>query len=172
MVWRNHQIDVQAGVSHNYYEGGLKTYRPSLPETRDKRPLGKESDRSWCHRHTTSMIKLFLVAAHASVGIGGSIWARWKVLGQAYNRLETRDKRPFGRDPDRGWYPATLVKSFLGRNPLIYGLSGITLVSCRRFPWSHGLRSKKRYTSVEVTPAPVRFPAQRSVVLSFMSVVD
>ena len=28
-------------------------------ETRDKRPLGKDPDRSWCHRHTTSMIKLF-----------------------------------------------------------------------------------------------------------------
>ena len=35
----------------------------SLPynrrETRDKRPLSRESERSWCHRHTTSVIKLF-----------------------------------------------------------------------------------------------------------------
>ena len=30
-----------------------------LRETRDKRPLGTEPDRSWCHRHTKSMIKLF-----------------------------------------------------------------------------------------------------------------
>ena len=31
----------------------------SLRETRDKRPLDKESNRSWCHCHTTSMKKLF-----------------------------------------------------------------------------------------------------------------
>ena len=40
------------------YKGGLKSSRPSLPETQDKRPLGRELDRSWCHCHT-SMIKLF-----------------------------------------------------------------------------------------------------------------
>ena len=38
-------------------EGGLKSFRPSLCETRDKRPLDRESDISWCHHHTTSMIK-------------------------------------------------------------------------------------------------------------------
>ena len=32
------------------------------------------------------------------------IRARWKVLGLAYNRRETRDKRPLDRDPDRSWY--------------------------------------------------------------------
>ena len=42
------------------YKGGLKSFRPSLHETRDKRPLGRKSERSWCHRHTNkSMIKLF-----------------------------------------------------------------------------------------------------------------
>ena len=41
------------------YEGGLKLFRLSLRETRDKRPLDRESNRSWCHRHTTGMIKLF-----------------------------------------------------------------------------------------------------------------
>ena len=39
------------------YEGGLKTSRPSLSETRDKRPLGRDPDRSWCHLHTS--LKLF-----------------------------------------------------------------------------------------------------------------
>ena len=39
--------------------GGLKSFPTSPPETRDKLPPGKESDRSWCHRHTTSMKKLF-----------------------------------------------------------------------------------------------------------------
>ena len=41
------------------FEGGLKSFRPSLRETRDKRPLDRESNRRWCHRHTMSMIKLF-----------------------------------------------------------------------------------------------------------------
>ena len=45
-------------VSIIIYKGGLKSSRPSLHETRDKWPLGRESDRSWFHRHTTSMIKL------------------------------------------------------------------------------------------------------------------
>ena len=34
----------------------MKSYRPSLRETWDKRPLGRDPDRSWCHRHTTSML--------------------------------------------------------------------------------------------------------------------
>ena len=37
----------------------MKKYRPCLCETRDKWLLGRESDRSWCHRHATSIIKLF-----------------------------------------------------------------------------------------------------------------
>ena len=57
------------------YEGRVKSFWPSLHETRDKRPLDRDPDRSWCHHHT-SMIKAFLVAAHGSMGISGSIWAR------------------------------------------------------------------------------------------------
>ena len=34
------------------YESKVKSSRHSLRETRDKRPLGRDSDRSWCHRHT------------------------------------------------------------------------------------------------------------------------
>ena len=34
-------------------------------ETRDKRPLGRGPDRSWCHRH--------MIAAHGFMDIGGSI---------------------------------------------------------------------------------------------------
>ena len=45
--------------------------------------------------------KANLAAAHGSMGIGGSIPARRKVLGLAYNRRETRDKRLLGRDEDR-----------------------------------------------------------------------
>ena len=81
--------------------GDLKSFRPSLRETRDKRPLGRELDRSWCHRHTTSMIKLFWSQPIAP-------WTSWATYGQgekfsAYSRRESRDKRLFGRNPDRGW---------------------------------------------------------------------
>ena len=39
--------------------------------------------------------------------------ARWKVLDQAYNRYETQDKRPLGRDPERSWcHCHTNVKLF------------------------------------------------------------
>ena len=42
------------------------------PETWDKRLLGRDPDRSWCHIHTN--VKLFFVTAHGSMNIGGSIW--------------------------------------------------------------------------------------------------
>ena len=48
------------------HEGDLKSFRPSLHETRDKRPLDRESNRSWCHRHIMSMAP----------------WALWAVCGQ------------------------------------------------------------------------------------------
>ena len=36
-----------------WYEGKVKSSRPCLRETRDKRPLGKDQEKSWCHRHTS-----------------------------------------------------------------------------------------------------------------------
>ena len=84
----------------------------------------------------------------------------------AYNRRETRDKWPLGRHPDRSWcHLHTILKLFwfAVRDSMDFGV----LVFCRRFPWSHGLRPKKLYTSVEVTPALVRVPTQRSLVPSF-----
>ena len=132
------------------YEEKVKISRLSLRETRDKRPLDKDKrplvrdpNRSWCHRHTTSMIKLFLVAAHGSMGIGGSTLARWKALGLAYIRREIREKRSLDMSPDRSWCHRH------------------TSVCCRRCPWSHGLRPKMLYTSVAMTPTPVRAPTQR-----------
>ena len=43
----------------NIYEDKMKSSRSSLRETRDKQPFGRDPERSWCHRYTTSMIKLF-----------------------------------------------------------------------------------------------------------------
>ena len=62
----------------------------------------------------------------------------------AYNRRETRDKRPLGRDQERSW-------CHLHRSVLPLRL------------WIH--------ISVKVTPAPVRVPIQRPLVPSFTSVV-
>ena len=146
------------------YEGKVKSFRPNLRETRDNLPLGREPERRCCNRHTTNMIKLFL---SQTIAISGSIRARWKVLGLAYNRRGTRDKQPLGRDPDRSWcHRPTNVKHF-GRSPRIHVLSGNTLVCYRRGPWSHGLRPKNIYTSVAVTSAPFWVPIQQPVVLGF-----
>ena len=41
------------GLKLRHYQGKLKTSRPSLRETRDKRTLGRDPDRSWCHSHTS-----------------------------------------------------------------------------------------------------------------------
>ena len=52
----------------------VKSSRPSLREIRDKHRLGKDPDKSWCHHHTTSMIKLFwsqLMATWASAAAYG-----------------------------------------------------------------------------------------------------
>ena len=108
------------------YEDKVKSSRRRLHETRDKRPLGRESDRSWCHRNTTSTIKLF-----------------WSQLMSP-------------------WVSAASYEQ---------GEKFSTFVCCRRCLWSHGLRPKKLYTSVEVIPAPVRVPTQRPLVPSFMFVV-
>ena len=43
-------------VQYNFvYEDKVKSSRPSLRETQDKCPLGRDLDKSWCHRHTTSI---------------------------------------------------------------------------------------------------------------------
>ena len=62
-----------------HYEGKVKSFRPSLRETRDKWVLGRDPDKSWCHRHTSSMIKLF---CSQSMGIGSSIGQEKKFSAQ------------------------------------------------------------------------------------------
>ena len=55
------------------YEGKVESSSVAYNrrETRYKRPLGWDPDRSWCHLHTS--VKLLLVPAHDSMNIGGSI---------------------------------------------------------------------------------------------------
>ena len=43
-----------------------------------------------------------LMSVYGSMGIGGSIGTRGKVLCLAYKRYETPDKRPLDRDPTAG----------------------------------------------------------------------
>ena len=143
------------------FEGGLKSFRPSVRETRDKRPLNRESDRSWCHRHTTS-IKSFFDRSLWLYGHRGQHTGKVKS-----SRLDTRGR--WVRTRTGAGVIATLLWSFLDRSPWIHGLSGTTLVNCRRCPGSHELRPKKLYhtRSVALAPASVWFPTQRSLVPSF-----
>ena len=64
-VWQNEIISMHC-------EGKEKSSRHSLRETRDKRPVSSDPDRSRCHRHDEND-KAFMVAVHGSMGIGGSI---------------------------------------------------------------------------------------------------
>ena len=67
--------------------------------------------------------------------------------------LETRDKWPLGRDPDRNWcHHHTSVKLFWSQ-PMTLWTSVATY---------------ELYTSVAVTPAPVRIPTQWPLIPSFM----
>jgi hypothetical protein len=59
----------------------------------------------------------------------------------AYNRRETRDKRPLGRDSDRSWCHLHTSVNCFGRSSWIHELSGSTFVCCHRCLWSHGLRA-------------------------------
>jgi hypothetical protein len=89
----------------------VETSRPSLHETRDKRPLGRDLDWSKVSPLHYEYQKAFLFAVHDTMGIGGSVRVKWKVLGLAYNRRETWDKQSLGRNLDRSWcYYHTSVK--------------------------------------------------------------
>ena len=46
------------------YEGRVKSSRPSLRETRDKRKLGKDPDRNWCNCHNTNVRGYPLITSH------------------------------------------------------------------------------------------------------------
>ena len=58
--WRSHALPLRKNVKIVLlYAGKVKSSRPSLRETRDNWPLGREPDISWCHCHTKSMIRLY-----------------------------------------------------------------------------------------------------------------
>ena len=144
--------------------------RPRLQSTeaRDKRPLGRDPGRGWCHRHTSVS---FLVAIHGFKNIGGSIRARQKVVDLAYNRCETRGKRPLDRDPERGCcHHRTSVKLCWLQPMDTWAEWQHTRMLPPMFMESWAA-TKKLYTSVEMTPAPVRVPNQSPLVPSFTLVV-
>ena len=95
--------------------------------------------------------------------------ARWKVLGLTFVKLRTSG-RWVGTRTGAG-VTSTLEQRFLCRSSWIHGLSGSTFLCCRGCPWSHGLRTRKLYNIVDLTPAPVRVPTQRPLVPSCTSVV-
>ena len=83
----------------------------------------------------------------------------------AYNRHEPR---PLDRDPDRSWCHLHTSKAFLvAASPRLHGHRRQHPSVLPLSPWIHGLRPRKIYTSVVVTPAPFRVPNQRALVPSF-----
>ena len=102
--------------STSEYEGKMKSSPPTQRETLDKQPLGRDPDRGWCHPHTTSKTKkTIFVRSPWLQGHQRQHRARWKVLGLAYNRRGTRDKRSLGRDTDRSWchrHTTNIIKLF------------------------------------------------------------
>ena len=144
----------------NTYEGGMKSFWPTLCETQDKRPLVRELDSSSCHCHTTSMIKLFWTQPRLH---GHRAQHTGKVKSSRpipYNRCKTRDKRPLVKDLDRSWcHYHTPVK--LSGSQLMDSWTerqhARMLRPMSMEPWT---ATKKALTSVEMTLAPVRVPTQ------------
>ena len=86
---------------------------------------------------------------------------KMKSSSLSYNRRETRDKRPLGRDPDRSCcHLHTSVKLFY-RSPWFHRYRRQHTGVLQFSPWIHGLRPRKLYTSVEMTTAPVPVRTQR-----------
>ena len=86
----------------------------------------------------------------------------------AYNGREIRDKRPSVRDLDRSWYHRhNSLKLFWLQlmDPWISAAAYECVAALSMDPWA--ATKKKLYTSVVVTPAPVRVPTQRPLVPSF-----
>ena len=74
----------------------MKSFRASLRETLDKRPLGRDPDKGCCHRQTS--VKLFWSQAMAP---WTSRQHAGKVKSSRPSLRETGDKKPLGRDPGR-----------------------------------------------------------------------
>ena len=103
--------------------------------------------------------KAFLVPAHDFMGIGGSI----KVLDLTYNRHETQDKGPLGRDPNSNW-------CYLHKQPMAPWTEWKhtrMMPPMYMEPWAE-TKKKTLYTSMAVTPAPVRVPTQRLTIPSLL----
>ena len=80
------------------YVGKVKSSGPSLRETREKRPLGRDPDRRWRYRHTS--VKLFwsqpmvpwtLVAAHECAA--SQSMDPWAATKKAFHYRERKIRR-------------------------------------------------------------------------------
>ena len=134
------------------YKGKVKSSQPSLCETLNKWPLDRDLDRSWCHCHTSSMIKLSWLQPTASTDNRQNTRARWKVLELAYNWCETQDMQPLGRDPDRSWcHRHNSIKLF-------WSQAMAPWTSAAAYEYVHGAmgcQKKNLYSSVAVPSAHV-----------------
>ena len=112
--------------------------------------------RSQCWYYTATLPYSFFGRSLVSWTAGRSVLngryinmqATWKVLGLAYNRRETREKRLLDRDPDRSWFHHHTSVKLLRSHPMVSWISAAILICYRQCPWSHGLQPKKLYTSM------------------------
>ena len=129
-------------------------------EIRDKRPLGRGPDRSWCHLHTIKLSWSLPVVSWTSA--------------TAYECAAARSMDPLAATKKALHQCGGNTSSCPG--PYATAACAEFHVGCRldreifTLPL-YGLRPRKLYHSVAVTPAPVRVPTQRSLVPCFMAVV-
>ena len=131
-------------------QGQGEKFWPSLRETQDKQPLGRDPKRSWCHCHTS--VKLF--------------WSQPMDCDQKGFPPMWQWHQPFSGSHPKAACPGFHIGCRLGQK--LFTL----LVYWYRCPLSHGLQSKRLYTNVVVTPVPIRVPILKQFVPSATSVVD
>ena len=86
---------------------------------------------------------------------------------------EARDKRPFGRDPDRSCSHLQISVTLFRSQPMATWTSAAAYeYSAADIHAAMGSDQKNLYTHVKVTPDPVRVPTHRPLVPSFTSVVS
>ena len=128
-------------------------------ETRDKRLLGRDPDRSWCHRYTSVKQSWSQPMAWAAAHSSMEPWARTKKALQ-YSGDTSSCLGPYLTAACLEFH----IGCRLGRELLPWPYAA------PRCPCSHGLWPKKFYhtRSVAVEPAPVWFPIQKPLLPSFM----
>ena len=87
----------------------MKSSQSRLCETRDKRPLGSDPDRSWCHRYTKSTKKFFWSQPMVPWASAAAYGQGEKFLAQPTTDMKLKTSGALGRDRTGVGITATLV---------------------------------------------------------------